>query len=662
MTTTYATYENGTLTLGNGLIERVFVVDGEGRLFAKRVFDKVARREWVAKPSAIAALLPSGAWEAARDYAFEATFGRHGAVCEESLRVTLTSGSVAYAFEIFEKSASVTQRLVRGPLAEAGAIEQMHASGIETGAWPKLDPATLRDVVDAFVIQPLHLNLTAVELCDQTDLHDNLVFEREYLLHPAAEPLITLRGNLFVFEDRMTGDGFMLLKEAPLPHARPQQTAIDLRVQWDLVLLLGHGADAQVASGYAMTLLTYSGGVTGRTAALHQYQRCLRRYETPRDGRFVSNTWGDRNKDGRLSESFMLQEVAAGAKLGVDVVQIDDGWQRGVTSNSVKAQQAGGVWSGFWAADSNFWTHHAERFPRGVEPVIAAARERGMHFGLWFAPDSSHDFANFERDAEQILKLHREKGVNYIKIDGVKAHSRLGEMRLRKFFDLVLEGSKGAVVFDLDVTAEVRPGYWGMMHAGPIFLENRYSDWQRYWPHATLKNLWELSWYVDPARLRMEFLNNARNGEKYGEDPLAPGAYGADYLFASIMLASPLGWFEVSNLPGEFVGKVAPLVAKWREHRAAMHTGWTVPIGERPDGTKFTGFATRCADGRSGYVLIFREVTKGVEGTLALPEWAKGAARVEILGGEGTVVLGDGCARVRMCEPRSFVWAKLIFG
>ena len=65
----------------------------------------------------------------------------------------------------------------------------------------------------------------------------------------------------------------------------------------------------------------------------------------------------------RINETFIAEEIAAGAKLGVDVCQIDDGWQRGITANSVHKDQ-GGVWLGFYAADPQFWAAHPTRFPR----------------------------------------------------------------------------------------------------------------------------------------------------------------------------------------------------------------------------------------------------------------------------------------------------------
>jgi hypothetical protein len=71
------------------------------------------------------------------------------------------------------------------------------------------------------------------------------------------------------------------------------------------------------------------------------------------------------------------------------------------------------------------------------------------------------------------------------------------------------------------------------------------------------------------VRLRFETLNNTRqtNNRKYINNPLAPENYPADYLFASVMMSNPLGWYEASNLPEDYRAKLAPLVKIWRQHR-----------------------------------------------------------------------------------------------
>lgn len=124
-------------------------------------------------------------------------------------------------------------------------------------------------------------------------------------------------------------------------------------------------------------MIGYDGGITGLTRALHLYQQELRIVKPGRDGLALSNTWGDRNRDQALNEAFMLSEIDIASSLGIDVCQIDDGWQGGVTVNSSKAQEAGGgVWEGYHAADPEFWRVHAGRFPNGLAPLVKRAAER----------------------------------------------------------------------------------------------------------------------------------------------------------------------------------------------------------------------------------------------------------------------------------------------
>lgn len=492
-------------------------------------------------------------------------------------------------------------------------------------------------------IAATHWKLTQVEFEDQTDAHNELVHEREWLLHPCEE--LRLQGNLFLLENTLTREGTIFLKRAPLPHARQVKKALDF--VWD------KSAVEFFADDYETVTLPYCGGRFGAMAALQKYQRQVRPVISGRDCLFLSNTWGDRSRDARVNEEFILLEIEAGAKLGVDVIQIDDGWQRGRTSNSA---QKGGVWSGFWEADANFWDVHRERFPNGLKPLIEKARQHQMQFGLWFAPDSADDFANWQRDAHAILHLYRTWGINYFKIDGVKALSIKAEQNLKRFFSQVLEQSKQRVVFDLDVTAEVRPGYWGSMETGPLFVENRYTDWHRYWPHFTLRNLWKLAQWVAPARLRFEFLNNQRNQHLYADDPLAPIAYSPDYLFATVMFCCPLGWFEISNLPDSYFRQAASLIALWKRHRDSIFSGTIYSIGSPPDGTSWTGFISLAPDESQGYALIFRELNEVSTHQFPLP--FAGNFDCEILAGHGEIRIADSMANAQIPEAQQFLFAR----
>ena len=218
---------------------------------------------------------------------------------------------------------------------------------------------------------------------------------------------------------------------------------------------------------------------------------------------------------------------------------------------------------------------------------------------------------------------------------------------------------QGAVVFDLDVTAEIRPGYFGAPRVGPIFVENRYTDFHRYWPHQTLRNLWMLSQYVDPLRLRIELLNNTRNSQLYRDDPLAPSRYRPDCLFAIAMFANPLGWFEVSNLPEDYVAKVSKLAATWKRERSRLFAGHTLPIGSPPDGISWTGFASIADDRRGGYLLLFRELNHSAQWQVDLSPFAPAGCHVEVLGGRGTADVASGKLTARIEEPLDYLWIKL---
>ena len=278
---------------------------------------------------------------------------------------------------------------------------------------------------------------------------------------------------------------------------------------------------------------------------------------------------------------------------------------------------------------------------------------------MWYAPDSYDDFANWRRDADQLLAWNHDDGIDAFKLDSVKIRSKAGEQNYAALLNRVLVASSGKILLDLDVTAETRQGYFGNIAGGPLFVENRYTDMHRYWPHQSLRNLWKLAQYVDPIRLRIEFLNSDRNVQLYADDPLAPSRYTAACLFATTMFASPLGWFEDSGLSPQFIASVAPLVAEWKTQREQIYHEHTIPIGEEPDGITWTGFASVAADRRGGYLLLFRELNQDASWTAPAALFAAGKYRVTMLGGDGTVEqTGDGFRAV-IPKTLGFVWVRL---
>lgn len=494
--------------------------------------------------------------------------------------------------------------------------------------------------------------LTQVGLQDRSDEYAELLWERKWLLHP-SERHLEVRGNLFGVENTLTGEGKVFVKHAPPPHARQSAPAFDLKMS-----RREKGFLLELSEPALWSVMDYSGGEVGRAFAFQSWQRSERpKNEGHTIPQLLCNTWGDRSRDSRIQEAFILKEIEAAARLGAEIVQIDDGWQKGRSANSAEAQSKGGLWEGFWNSDPLFWTPDPVRFPNGLEPLVAAAKKAGVEIGLWFAPDSWNSFEHWERDAACVLALHRKHGIRHFKIDGVNAKTDLAMERVVKLFKALREGSNGEIVIDMDITAQLRPGHFGTMDAGPLFVENRYSDWHNYWPHHTLRALWQLARWIDPLRLRMEFLNNARNLDKYEGDPLAPANYRADALFATIMLSNPLGWFEISNLPEGFVRQAAPLIKLWKSVRTELFKGAIIPIGQEPDGVCWTGFASLEPGLKRGYVLLFRELNEDASCVLKIPG-AGSSAKWELLAGAGSLSSHGDCLKAVIDEKLGYVFGR----
>lgn len=510
-------------------------------------------------------------------------------------------------------------------------------------------------VLLAFAAQAAHPRVVIVRLQDATDSHNELVFETEYLLAANEKPFDIAAPAIF-WEDSLTGRGRAYFRIAPLPHARPVQ-APDFHVDPSGGITVLGDAGTCVEVGY-------EGGRAGRIRAATDFQRKLRPYVPGRDGLFLSNTWGDGNRDACINETFLMKEVAAGAELGVDVIQIDDGWQKGRSANSAAlAKGEKGRWGSWWDVEG-FWDVDPVRFPNGLQPVVAAAKEKGMKFGLWFGPDSTDEAKHWEKDAEFLLDLHRRLGIDYFKLDSMKSQTPLALERQAKLMDRLMTGSDARITIDLDVTAGVRPGYYGFPKIGPVFVENRYirkNDSRLWWPHLTLRNLWSLAQVVDPVRLRMEVLNPRRGRDFYpANDPLAPARWPEDAIFAISMFASPLGWFEIQNLRPETVAAWKPLIVRWKAERDAVHAGYVYPVGGRPDGVAWTGFVAGAKDGRSGSVLLFRELSDKADFVLDLSGMIDAdGLTASVIGGRGRAVLSGSSLKVSIPDKLDFIWVKI---
>jgi hypothetical protein len=657
-----AVLKDDKLVFDTGAVRRTFRWEN-GRLHGGRLEDRRTGRAWDFRDDLPDFSLPGLPEEVAEsEFLVIEVPETHHSPLHEMAVVTVSLGGleIQRRFRLYEGCPAIAcDTYLRGDASglswRSQAVNEADLRNIENAA-----AAAEGGVVDTALLQiglpGRHWRMRAVTFRDVTDRNNTLVEEHDLL--PYRHPQ-RLSGNLLFARDLVNGGGLFLLKEAPCSAVQLSYPGADFVAGSGEVRVLGVGVETSDLHWedwtrcYGVVVGVHDGTELGQLAALRDYQLRLRTHHGGRDRMIMMNTWGDRGQDSRIREEFCLAELEAGARLGITHFQLDDGWQAGRSANSAFA---GGSLDKIWD-NPDYWTPHPERFPHGLEPVVRRGKELGIEVCLWFNPSKDDSYAHWDRDAAALIRLYREHGIRTFKIDGVQIPDKRAEINLREMFDTVMAALGGEAVFNLDVTAGRRYGYHYFGEYGNIFLENRYTDWGNYYPHWTLRNLWMLSRYVPARNLQIEFLNLWRNPDKYPEgDPLAPANVPFAYAFAVAMMAQPLAWFEGTGLPEEAFA-IAPLLAVWREHAGAFHSGVTLPVGDEPDGGGWTGFQS-VVDSSTGYLLVFRERTAEADSDLVT--WLAPGQEVRLTclagdGEDGVATVGRrGTVAVSLPQPFSF--------
>lgn len=573
----------------------------------------------------------------------------HPANLEISRRFRIYPGTPAIACDYW----------FRGSPASAWSVDDINAATLAQieNAGAAAQDQIPEPVLDRIACTAPHTRYRTVQFFDVTDRRNNLV--RETTGHSYRRPE-RLAGQLLVIEDLIQGRNLFMLKEAPCTDVQLAGSGFDFVSENNEYRLTGMGLHAHDVPperwrrGYSSVVGLGGTGTADTQIALHRYQQNLRAAEAGRDHMVMLNTWGDRNQDKAVGAAFCSKEIEAAARLGISHFQIDDGWQKGRSANSA----FGGTFKGIWDRD-DYWSVNEDKFPDDLFPVLKLAHAKGIELCLWFNPDKSDSFANWQKDAACLIAINQRYGIRTFKIDGVDIPDKTAEENLRAMFDRVLSATGGTAVFNLDVTAGRRFGYHYFSEYGNKFVENRYTDWSNYMPHWTLRNLWQLSRWVPSSALQIEFLNIWRNTEKYADnDPLAPGKVPFEYCFALTMMAQPLAWFEASNLPAEAF-TIGEVIRIYRRHQQKIHNGIIIPMGEEPSGISWTGFHSMGDD--CGYMAVYREYNDQDEYEFKVHGIPAGKLKIERILGQGECTR-TGNNTIRFSLPGHFSYGLFRYG
>lgn len=601
----YALRSGDTLRIGNDLIERIFLWKG-GNVATFSIENKASKDIWHSKPVSSDFYVPDLTY-VAKNGTFEVRRVASDGVTVEHLEAEVTflldSLWVKRIYRVYADSPVLAcDTYLKGSAEGLSRFEAINLGDMKNIESNKAEKKKVTyPLLDRLALDGVHWEVDAVEFFDVTDRNNTLVSQVKGLGYKGNQ----YRGNILFMHDKVKSAGLFFLKESPVSTIQMAYPGADFSVTFGRVNVMGMGvADSDLSHdqwtrAYSCVVGMYAGGELERLTQLQSYRKLERALRSSEDEMVMANTWGDRGQDRKVNEAFCLEEIRLGARLGITHFQIDDGWQVGKSGNSA----FGGSFKNIWG-NPDYWNPDPVKYPRGLTPLVEECKKSGIELGLWFNPSSENRFADWSKDASALIRLYKQYGIKVFKIDGVTVADKLAENRLRMMFDRVMDSTQNNVIFNIDVTASRRGGYFYMTEYGNIFLENRYTDWGNYFPHWTLRNVWMLSRYIPTQKIQVEFLNNWRNRQKYAPSPYNPEHYSFEYLFATTMAGQPLVWMELSSLPEEAFA-ISKRIEEYKKIQHDFHSGTILPIGDEPSGESWTGFQSIKDD--CGYLLLYRE-------------------------------------------------------
>ena len=476
-----------------------------------------------------------------------------------------------------------------------------------------------------------HWMIRAVKLHAFTDDYDTLTEENEYNLYRMN--IAPCTGEIFYLENPVDGSGIVIISHTP-DH---QTTTLTIQ---DGVVGIENGENG-------VSVLHCKAGECEE--ACRDYLRGIHKNKSLVA---MSNTWGDCNRFDRVCQDFVLKEMDAAEEIGIDIVQIDDGWQKGNTDDmSLRDEQNRRIFKG------DFWEIDTERFPKGMKYVADYGAKKGLKTGMWFAPDSHDDFALLDRDVSVLKKAYDEWGIRFFKLDMYWIMTNAERNRFLKLLESIYSFGDDVDV-QLDATRNLRINYLCGHQYGTVFVENRYAKWNSAYPHRVLRNLWMISKYIPSSKFQFELINPDLYKECYeADDPLAPSLYDMDYMFATVMLSNPLFWMEMQFLSEDRRKQLKSIMEVWKENREKLAKCDVMPIGEKPSGKSFSGFYI--SNGKKPeYLLLFREALAKENNIVKLPVES---AQAEILASNtnADIKIENGLLYANLEKARSYVFLKL---
>ncbi|MCX6997399.1 MAG: hypothetical protein NTV49_10015 [Kiritimatiellaeota bacterium] len=334
---------------------------------------------------------------------------------------------------------------------------------------------------------------------------------------------------------------------------------------------------------WATWSIVYSDGNDGMQMALKRFDAFRYPVFPQRDMFILSNTWGPANPGGMqfTAENTVMKEIPALAEIGVDVLQIDDGWQQAGRGSGAKS---------FLPKYNNGW--------KGIKEL---ADKNKIRLGLWVAVRNAN--------LDDLKKNIDELGFIAWKVDYDHLANR-GDYEARTAqYRAVMKHAWMKSQFTLcPEYDDPRYGWNFAKEYGSIYFQNNMEGLPSHLtfvPYHVLRQHWFMAKYF-PANKLQVLLQNPKRTRKDFSDAYQ---HSHGYCFAMGIPFVPCFFQLAQHLDDDGKKELKALIAVYKKDREDIFTSITFPIGDEPNNASWTGFqmvSTRRAD--SGHLLLFREL------------------------------------------------------
>ncbi len=301
--------------------------------------------------------------------------------------------------------------------------------------------------------------------------------------------------------------------------------------------------------------------------------------------------------------------INAYAAVGLEALLTDAGW-----------------FEGGWPAGAGNWTPRKDAYPEGMAPVAAAAKAKGMIYGLWYEPERVVRGTWLHRERPEWL-LHSQAGEQ----DTYLLNFGLPEVR-EYFFNIVRDFMTlpGFRVYRQDFNMDPLP-YWRFSDAPDRvgitemkYIEGLYSYWDALaaaWPDSLREECASGGNRIDLETVRRMHLhqktdywfdNEADQAALWGLSQYLPNNSVVahlnrmdDYSFHSTMASSLcLGWIADADNFDQARGRA--LLARYHAVKHLLVGAWYPVLGYSRGPADWTGSQYHRADLSEGLILVFR--------------------------------------------------------